>query len=267
MSRNILFILCCLPLFSCEDVVEVDLEESDPRLVVEASLLWDIDKAENVQFIRLTTTAPFFKGEIPPARGAVVSVKMENGQEYFFEEVEEGLFRNDKIEPALDISYELRILYQDEEYIASAELIPTPELLYVEQNNNGGFSGDDIELKVFYQDPANIENHYLFRFFHEKLALQIYDDEFTDGSLTFAFFSEEDLEKGDDVLLEIQGISRDFYQYMYILRSQSGSSNGGPFQTQPTTVRGNIINLTNPENFAFGYFRLSGTDAISYQVQ
>jgi hypothetical protein len=32
----------------------------------------------------------------------------------------------------------------------------------VEQNNEGGFTGEDIELKAFYTDPANIENYYFF---------------------------------------------------------------------------------------------------------
>ena len=33
---------------------------------------------------------------------------------------------------------------------------------YVEQNNDGGFSGEDIELKAFYTDPADAENLLFF---------------------------------------------------------------------------------------------------------
>lgn len=267
VSKMLFLILFAGSLFSCEDVVDVDLEEAEPRLVVEASLLWNIDKTENIQIIRLTTTAPFFDSEVPPARGATVTLIDETGKEYVFEEIEEGVFKNDKIQPLLNVEYRLVITYNDEVYEATEELIPTPQLLYVEQNNEGGFSSDDIELKVFYEDPAGIDNYYLFRFLDERLSLQIYNDRFTDGNLNFAFYTDEDLEPGDEVGLEIQGISEDFYEYMFILRSQAGGSNAGPFQTQPTTVRGNIVNLTNPENFAFGYFRLSGTDSIIYKVQ
>ena len=160
----------------------------------------------------------------------------ETGNEYLFEETEDGIFKNDKIDPVLNSDYRLHINYQGEVYEATEQFIPTPEILYVEQENNGGFTGDDIELKIFYQDPGGMENYYLFRFFEKNLSLQIYDDRFTDGSLNFAYYSDEDLESGDQVGLEIQGISEDFYEYMYILRSQAGSSNGGPFQTQPTTV-------------------------------
>jgi len=39
--KNILTFLClALLLISCEDVVEVNLEEAQPRLVVDAALQW-----------------------------------------------------------------------------------------------------------------------------------------------------------------------------------------------------------------------------------
>lgn len=267
LPKMLFLILLAGSLFSCEEVVDVELTETEPRLVVEASLLWDIDKNENVQYIRLTTTAPYFDSEIPPAEGATVTVFDEKGQEYIFEKVEEGVFKNNEIDPVPFAEYRLVITYQDEIYEATENFIPTPGLLYVEQNNEGGFTGEDIELRIFYQDPADIENYYLFRFFGEQLSLQIYDDRFTDGNVNFAFFTDEDLDPGEEVGLEIQGISENFYEYMFILRSQAGNNNGGPFQTQPTIVRGNIVNVTNPENFAFGYFRLSATDFISYRVE
>lgn len=251
---------------SCEDVVEIDLEESAPRLVVEASLVWDINKTENPQSIQLTTTTPYFEEGISPAEGATVSLLDPQGKDIPFEEVQSGVFRNDGFLPEPEVTYELEIIYNEEVYRATANLTPTPVLENVEQNANGGFGGDEIELKAFYSDPAGIDNYYLFRFFDEELSLQLYNDEFTDGNQTFALYSDDDLEPGDEVIFEIEGISRGFYQYMYILLSQSGSR-GGPFQTQPTTVRGNIINTTDPENFPFGYFRMSAKDILHYEVQ
>lgn len=263
--KKLLFSLILLMFFSCEEVVDIELEESAPRLVVEASLLWNSDRQENVQVIRLTTTAPFFEDEIPAARGAAVSVITATGGEYIFEEVADGVFRNEELPPLVNEEYQLIINYRDEIYTATEELIPVPQLDYVEQEL-GGFSGDEYEFKVFYRDPPNEENFYFFRYINEKISLQIYDDEFTDGNETFAFFNDEDAEPGDLVGFEIQGISQRFYEYMFILRSQSGTA-GGPFQTQPSVVRGNIVNTTNPENFPFGFFRLSGTNFLVYEVQ
>lgn len=47
----------------------------------------------------------------------------------------------------------------------------------------------------------------------------------------------------------MEGISEPFYNYLYILRSQGGNNGGGPFQSQPATVKGNVVNQTNPENY------------------
>lgn len=258
--------LMMICLYSCEDVVDVDLEKSEPRLVIEASLLWNVDQAENTQLIKLSTTAPFFEEEIPPALGASVFITDENGREYIFEEITNGVFRYENLPLLPDVEYELVVTYKDEVYTATEKLVPVPRLEYVEQEI-GGFTGDEYEFKVFYTDPADMENYYLFRYVNEQVSLQIYTDEFTNGNRTFAFFNDEDAKPGDLVGFQIQGISRGFYEYMFILRSQSGSSNGGPFQTQPSIVRGNIVNTTNPENFAFGYFRMSATNFLVYEVQ
>ncbi len=265
--KILMLLLILLGIFSCEEVVDVELEESEPRLVVEASILWEKETTGHFQIIKLTTTAPFFADSTPPAEGAEVSVESENGILYIFEELEPGFYINNVFEPELNKSYDLEIIYKDQVYTASESLIPVSSLEYVEQSTGGGFGGEDIELRAYYFDPPDVDNYYFFRFFYEDLSIQISEDEFTDGNLTFAYFSNEDLVPGEEVELEIQGISKRFYEYMFILRSQAGTNGGGPFQTQPTTVRGNIINTTTPDNFAFGYFRLSETDLLEYTIQ
>lgn len=264
---SLLKVLMILILFSgCEEVVEIDLHESERRLVVDAAILIEKDNPATSQFIKLTTTAPFFDEQVPPAQGAEVTIVSDSGNEYEFTEIEPGYYKNDNFRPGFNTTYTLIINYQNQTYTASESLVPVPDLEEIQQNNNGGLEGESIELRGYYTDPAGERNFYLFRFLEENLTLQIYDDEFTDGSRTFAYFSSDDLNRGDVVRFEIQGISRRFYEFMYLLRSQSGTS-GGPFQSQPTLVRGNIINTTDPENLAFGFFRISEIDYINYTVQ
>ncbi|HSI69444.1 MAG TPA: DUF4249 family protein [Gillisia sp.] len=264
--KKLIILLAVLGLSSCEEVVEVDLEQSEPRLVIEASILTVKDVATNPQYIKLSLTTAYFDENIPPAAGASVIIADDDSMTYIFEEIDPGIYINDNFIPETGKTYELEIIYEEEVYRASETFIPVVSIDYVEQDNTGGFGGEDIELKAYYTDPPEPGNFYLFRFMHEELSLQIYDDEFTNGNQTFAFFSDEDLSPGDVVNFEIQGISRRFYEYMFILRSQAGVG-GGPFETQPTTVRGNIVNTTNPDNFPFGYFRLSETDRFRYTVE
>lgn len=264
--RKILYALVILTLFSCEEVVDVELETSAPRLVVEASLLFNADTESDLQIIELSTTAPYFEEEIPAVSGAMVKVTTGSGEEYIFKETGGGIYENSEIVAKPDVNYQLEIVYENELYTATAQFTSTPELQFVEQDL-GGFSGDEYEFKIFYEDPEETENFYLFRYLNDQVYLQIYTDEFTNGNQTFAFFNDEDASPGDLVQFEIQGISEGFYEYLFILRSQSGDNNGGPFQTQPSIVRGNIVNQTNPDNFPFGYFRLSEVDILNYEVE
>ncbi|MHA6280702.1 DUF4249 family protein [Salinimicrobium sp. CAU 1759] len=264
--KKLLSMLIIFILLSCEEVVEVELETSAPRLVIEASLLFNAETESDLQIIKLSTTAPFFEEDVPPVTGAMVKVTTGTGEEYIFEEANEGIYQNTDIVALPNLDYKLEIIYQGELYTATERFITTPGLQYVEQDL-GGFSGGEYEFKVFYEDPEESENFYLFRYLNEQIFLQIYTDEFTNGNLSFAFFNDEDAMPGDLVQFEVQGISEGFYEYLFILRSQSGDNNGGPFQTQPSIVRGNIVNQTNPDNFPFGYFRLSEVDVLNYEVE
>ena len=78
-------ILVLIGFGGCEEVVQVDLEESEPKLVVDAALLLDKDNPTSIQTIRLTTTSPFFNDRVDPAQGAVVLVRESSGRDYVFE--------------------------------------------------------------------------------------------------------------------------------------------------------------------------------------
>ncbi|MNL29563.1 hypothetical protein D3C87_1512480 [compost metagenome] len=54
---------------------------------------------------------------------------------------------------------------------------------------------------------------------------------------------------------------------MSILVSIAGSNVGGPFQSPPATVKGNIINTTDKNNYPLGYFSLCETDLKKYTIK
>ncbi|MEO8255570.1 MAG: DUF4249 domain-containing protein, partial [Flavobacterium sp.] len=75
------------------------------------------------------------------------------------------------------------------------------------------------------------------------------------------------LKVGDTLEISHYGISKTYYNYMSVLISITGNSNGGPFQSPPATVRGNIINSTNFNDYPLGYFSLSEVDVQPYIVK
>ena len=253
-------------LTACEDVIDVDLNTSDPRLVIQANLNLREDGSSS-STVKLTTTAPFFENQIPVVDDALVSITDNNGNTFPFTYTQDGIYESD-LTPEIDIDYTLNIIYQGENYTATQHLQTVPPLEFVEQRNDGGFTGEDIELKVFFTDPGGVDNFYFFEGLSAKGdLLDTFFDEFFDGNRIFGFFLVEDLEAGDEVTFNLYGVDEQFYNFMFVLLQQSTDQSSGPFQTQPATVRGNIINETNIDNFPLGYFRVSEVSTIVYIVE
>lgn len=269
MSKKIIIIVIFNFIFtSCEDVIDIGLETSEPRLVVEASINWIKNTEGNIQQVKLTKTAPYFDPGVLPANGATVTIVDEDGNSFIFSEREmTGIYETQNFLPALNKRYYLTIEYEGETYTGNEVLMPVVEIEYAEQDIAPGFSEDEIEIKAYFTDPVDVENYYLYSFaVHNKYTLDVYKDEFFDGNKIFAYYSN-DLKANDEVIIQGCGISERYYNFMYTLLSQTSDQEGGPFETQPATVRGNIINETNSENFAFGYFRLSEVDEFIYIVK
>ena len=72
------------------------------------------------------------------------------------------------------------------------------------------------------------------------------------------------MKAGNTVDITHRGISKNFYNYMNLLLEIYG---GSPFSIPPGNIRGNIVNTTDANNYAFGYFRLCEADKVSYLVK
>ena len=65
------------------------------------------------------------------------------------------------------------------------------------------------------------------------------------------------------VKIKMSGVSKEYYTYFRILVGQSGQNAGGPFETVPSSLLGNMINTTDEDNFPLGYFHISETDTFT----
>ncbi|AWM14706.1 DUF4249 domain-containing protein [Flavobacterium sediminis] len=264
-------LLILLSLISCEDVVNVDLDTAPPKLVVDASIKWQKGTSGNEQIIYLTTTGDYYTTDVPKVSGATVYITDENSNQFnFTENPGTGQYICGNFIPTIDGIYTLTVNYNGEIYTATETLKAVPTIDSVSQNDNGGFTGDEIELKFFFQDNGNEDNFYLIQFTGSFTSLPEYavvDDEFFQGNQMFGLYINEDMQAGDDVTCTLQGISETYYNYMNILLSIAGDNSGSPFQTPPATVRGNLVNQTDFDNYALGFFRLSEIDTMNYIVE
>jgi Domain of unknown function (DUF4249) len=272
--KNILYIsslILSLFLFSCEEVVNVDLDTASPRLVVDASINWEQGTDGSQQKIKLTTTTNYYSTTVPVVSGATVFVKNSSNTIFDFIEISTtGEYVCTNFIPQLNENYTLTVISKGQTYTATETLKSVASIQDIVQNNEGGITGDQVEIKTFFTDPAGEDNYYMFKYKYSnknKLDYQVSDDRFFQGNSFFSISNNEDLGTNDRIDVMHYGISRSYYNYMNILLSVAGNTGGGPFQSPPATVRGNIINKTNFDNYALGYFRLSETDSGNYIIQ
>lgn len=270
ISFLILFFISLL-FISCEEVVDVDLETAPPRLVIEAAINWRKGTSGNQQTVKLSTTTGYFENVIPTVSSATVYIRNSKSERFNFTEVAKtGRYVCNNFRPQIEEQYTLTVISGGNTYTASETLKSVAPITRVEQNNQGGFTGKDIEVKAFFTDPADEENFYLFKYtYSNKVTASYYvsEDKFYQGNEIYSSTDDEDLEPGDQIEITHYGISKQYYNYMSILVSIAGTSVGGPFQSPPATVKGNIINTTNKENYPLGYFSLSEIDLRKYEIE
>ncbi len=255
----------------CEKVVTADLKTAPPRLVVDASIDWVKNTTGNEQKIVLSTTTGYYSSEFPSVSGAVITVTNPSNTIFnFVEKPGTGQYICSDFLPVIGQTYTLRIVLNGQTYTATETFTPVPEIEdNIEQNDKGGEVGDEVEISFHYQDDATKANYYLSSVSHPHTAfpeLEVENDEFTNGNLMEESYSHEKFKAGDLVNIKLYGISKSYYNYMFKLIVASGND-GNPFPTIPGAVRGNIINQTNSNNYAFGYFRLAEVATKSYTIK
>lgn len=275
IKHYILLLIVSLGIISCEDVVDVDLDTAPPKLVIDASIKWEKGTSGEVQKIVLTTTTDFYSNTIPVATGAKVVVTNTTPSTpipfQFIENGQTGEYVCSNFIPIINNQYSLTITYKGQTYSSSSKLMPTPVIASTEQSTKPGIDGkDSYEIKFYWQDNGAEDNFYLVGAKNANIVYPEYgvlSDEFFQGNSMFALYRDDELEKGDVIQFSIQGITEQYSNYMNKLLNIAGSDGGNPFATPPATLRGNIFNQTNSDNYPLGFFHLSEIDSDSYTIQ
>lgn len=270
-SKNktlILFsLIFVLLLTSCEDVVTLDLDQPEPRIVIDAEILWNKKTSGNVQVIKISKMAPYYNTTVPKVSGANVKVKNSNGDIFIFTETEAGSYSCNNFVPVLNMDYTLDVEAEGKKFSATEKLISVSPIKKIEQGYKPSSTGPDIpELAFYYDDPADQANYYLitykstgnFRYFDMN------NDELTNGNELNNRISGDELKPGITIEITHRGISKNFYNYMNLIFEASGSN---PFAATPGNIRGNIVNTTDPKDFALGYFRLCESNHVFYTMK
>jgi len=255
---------------SCQDVVDVPLDTESPRLVIEASINWHKETTGNIQKIKLTTTTGYYSNVIPTVSGATVYIENSSNLVFnFIETPNTGEYICTNFVPVLDETYTLTVINNGQIYNATESLKSVAKINTVTQEEITGLGNTALKISAFFNDPAGVNNYYMYKYKFINNAIPGYDvtdDTVFQGNTFYSIALQEDTHPGDHVQITHYGISKAYFNYMNILISTAGSNTGGPFQSVPVKVKGNIKNMTNFDNYPFGYFRLSEVDSVDYTI-
>jgi hypothetical protein len=272
MKKIYIYTILTVLLFSnCEKVVDIDVPTIEPKLIIDASfeVLFNESPVTANVAVKLKLSTDYFDETIPTVSDAIVFLtNTTDGSVINFSDVN----LNGNFAPIINfipkdaIEYELTVVYKSEIYKGTATKVKSTQIDSAIQGDETLFSGKETEVKVTFKDNGDNENYYLFNFTN-NLFLPLEDRFFNGTNYNFSFFyQEEEIEVPTNVTVTMSGITKDYFTYFRILQNQSGTSGGGPFQSVPSSLLGNVINTTNEANFPLGYFHISETDTINLDL-
>ncbi|MEA1786951.1 DUF4249 family protein [Arenibacter sp. GZD96] len=271
MRKLSLYVLLLPLVLSCEDVIDVDVPNTPPRLIVDALVRVDTSLPTTIVRIKATTSTSFFETPQPAVLDRLQLQDEVSGNAFFPTETisGSGVYEVPLSSAGFDTGgrWILSFTHEDQLYLSFAQFIPTVPLDNVQQGTETLFDETDTEIIVSFTDDGSQEDFYVFDFgFGEYLTVE---DEFFNGQpFEFSFFIDAQVIPGQTVNVSILGADKSFFDYVSQLIVQANSGDQGPFQTPAATVRGNIFNVTDidnidffnnvaqPDNFVLGYFAI-----------
>ncbi len=260
MKKMHTFVFCILLTaaicISCTDVITVDLNTAEPRIVIEGVIT---DQPGPYRVTIHKTTDYFKPGDFPPVSGAVVRISDNTGNSELLQETDTGIYITTDIQGVSGKTYTLSVESEGENYTAFSTM---PEAL--ELDSLTFFADEDYpdeySVVCFFQDRVDIEDYIRLKVFKEGVLSQeyyLYDDRLTDGMYIDYEFFEETFYSGNEIKVDLLTFDRSVYEYFSTLwnivtydEGEDDDDDGGgeALWGQPANP------LSNLTNNALGYF-------------
>jgi hypothetical protein len=231
-KKNIIVITMLIALVSCEKVIDIDLKNSEPQIVIDGT----VTGQPGPYTVRISKTGDYYKpGTFPAVAGA------------------EG-------------TYTLKVITEGKEYTAVSTMQEAVEIdsLSYEYQPGGSFGPDETEgykLHIHFTDPAGIENYCRFKVYKNGQLTKgyyLYNDKYTNGN-SYDYNDFEDdaiLQLNDTAIVELLTLDKATYDYYSTLSNVLAEGDTGPPMMMTTPANPNS-NLSNGAMGYFGAFTLS----------
>jgi len=261
-------------LMSCQETVILDIESSEPQVVIEG-LITNSD----LNFIKVTKSRSFYDtGEAEKVTNATVVVSV-NAEDIVFihnpgnNPQLEGVYLPPMgFSPVVGNTYSMSVIVNGEEYEAEETLLPVTTIdsltvrLDEDEMLKTDVEGRFYEVIFYAKEPQDRVDHYLFKYYRNDSIVR---DHFEDIYVSEDKFLGEEIDDlpiagyyaiGDTVRVEMYSLTRESYVfYSDVFNLINGD--GGMFSPPPANPRNNI------SNDGLGYFQVSAIDSETIVVK
>ncbi|TNE78489.1 MAG: DUF4249 domain-containing protein [Bacteroidetes bacterium] len=252
MNRSIVFIISALVLFTaCEEKVDVQLGDTEPKVVVEGYWCSETDSS----YVRLSRSIDYFNTSTPPAI-TDATVEISDGQNSILLTHDVDGYYRPQAGYKADTGkvYTLKVISDGETFTSSSKLNPMFEVdpvLQFEYKPASGFIEEGYAVTYYSIDNRPGEIYTRFNFGQNDT---IFDQEilFTSADLIKGQNRPFELpfyraQSGDSVMLIFRSLDVSVARYFEALNALNSGA-PGPFQTPPANPP------TNISGGAVGYF-------------
>lgn len=243
----------------CEKIINVDLVESKPQLVIEGL----ITDGTGPYTIKLSKTGSYFnQPALPMVSGAVVVISDNLGTKDTLKEAKPGIYLTSKVQGIPGRTYNLSVLSENIRYTGSSTMfshVAIDSLKLRKSYSEGIAIGSDgqqnarVEIHCFFRDP--LEKNYYRAYIYTNgnrgyEDYKLYDDQYTNGKQTDLQVKRAHI--GDKIRVDLFSLDKSTFEYY---RTFNDLIHSNPiFGSTPMNPN------TNLTNGALGFF---GACAIS----
>jgi hypothetical protein len=251
------FFLALVLLSSCQDVINVSLNNAAPQMVIEGSLS---SQPDTVKVVLSRTTDYFNPGNIVPVTDAVVSISDDRGNSYQPASSQGGTYAFPNMSGLPDVTYTLKVQSQGTTYVATSQM---PKAVAIDSLKVLPATDGDNEnvLYCYIHDPAGVKNYYRIIVYkndslltnNSTVPIIIFTDKYFDGRNTpltvpSRRFGIKLFLPSDTLKVQLLSIDRSSYEFFKELRD---ITNTGRFLGSTSTPDNPDNNISNG---ALGYF-------------
>jgi len=262
-----ILLLSLFSLTACTDVIDVDLDKSEPLLAVDGQ----ITDQPGPYTVRLTTTAPYFTGTATPAvTNATVVIQDNEGASETLKQTSPGVYVTSQLRGKVGNRYTLTVKADGQEYTAQTEIrrvFPLDSISAEFKKESLGMK-EGYYLKVYGKEIPGKGDAYRWKVYRNDTLMArpgdliFFDDLYVDGNyLNGISLGTRPFKKGDKIRVENLSVTQETYQYIVEIFNNTAAS-GGLFSNPPANVRTNIRNLNPNGKKAVGWFSGSAVRSV-----